>query len=476
MKAAAGAVPPIPVLPSSWNATAILHPFSPPPTDDPQPTVPFYQMCIANVGFIQNYALSVQITGLEYGTWWYWITQVETRVSTDQGVTWTVVNMGWSLPTTNWVNSTARFFVTYPLNWAVQQEVDWWTQPVPNSPAATWFWFNNGGPANGLPYRLMFGAPPPSPAMGDPNQLAVFQNFSFTYFPSFGAGQGTAMDNWTPPNIPGLAPGNPNGWDLFTWPSSLGMSVVMTPVDAASLPLPTNVYYEWQPDPQYRTLTDRAQRTIMYYVANPGQGLINEQACLYGYAPTGVNPPPAAGLGFIYDVKQTPPNKCCQLYAEGVPIGQEPPDWPARGDGVIFASIDYNPALGPGIPIIVIGVVFPPEPQYPQYPDGRYLWTWYAPDPATNGQAAMPLTFMESAAGINVGTSLALADYNLYVPYSQPVPASLLALPSVCANVGQCGQAAPKASAVVKHAAPARARATPSMPRPAGPPAGSAAT
>lgn len=454
---AEGGAPLPPVLPSTWSATAILHPYSPPPANDPTPDVPFYQMCVANVSFSENYALSVQITGLQYGTWWYWITQTETEVSTDQGATWTPVDMGWALPATNWLNSTAVFFATNPLNWTINQLFDWWKQPVPNAPGTTWFWFNSGGPSAGLPYRLMFGAPPPSPAMGDPNQLAVFQNFSFTYFPSFEAGMGTAMDNWTPPNIPGLSPGNPNGWDLFSWPSSLGMSVMMTPVDAKSFPLPTIVYYEWQPDAQYRVLTDRAQRTMMYYFTNPKSPLIDEQACLYGKAPSGITPPGGAGLGFIYDVEQSPPNTCCGLFDDGVPIGQEPPDWPAVGNGVIFASIDNNPTLGPGVSVIVIGIVFPPSNLYPQ---GRYLWTWYSPDPATNGLSAIPMTFMESASAIGVGTSLALADYFVYQPFSEPVPAKYLALPSTCVNAGPCGgAAASKVSAAVKHAAPARAPA-----------------
>jgi hypothetical protein len=302
----------------------------------------------------------------------------------------------------------------------------------------------------------MFGAPPPSPTMGDPNQLAVFQNFSFTYFPSFQAGMGTAMDNWTPPNIPGFATGNPNGWDLFSWPSSLGMSVMMTPVDAKSFPLPTIVYYEWEPDAQYQVLTDRAQRTIMYYFTNPKSPLVNEQACLYGKAPSTITPPGASGRGFIYDVEQTPPNTCCQLFDDGVPLGQEPPDWASVGGGVIFASIDNNPALCPDHSVIVVGIVFPPSTQYPQ---GRYLWTWYSPDPATNGLSATPLTFMESASAIGVGTSLALADYFEYLPFSEPIPATYLALPSSCANVGACGgAAATKTAAVVRHAAPTRGR------------------
>lgn len=127
-----------PVLPSSWQATALLHPFSPPPENDPTPDSPFFQPCIATVGFIEDVVMSVQITGLSYGTWWYKVMLEATVLSTDEGSTWQEVDMGWSLPSTQWLTA-PTFFATSYLNWMEAQQLDWWKQAVPKSNATPGF-------------------------------------------------------------------------------------------------------------------------------------------------------------------------------------------------------------------------------------------------------------------------------------------------------------------------------------------------
>src|SRR5882757_2406490 len=92
---------PPPAMPEAWVCTALLHPFSPPLSTDPQPNNPFFQLCVATVTYAQGQFLSAQIAGCLYGTWWYMITPEGTRLSTDQGRTWSTVDMGWSLPS-NW--------------------------------------------------------------------------------------------------------------------------------------------------------------------------------------------------------------------------------------------------------------------------------------------------------------------------------------------------------------------------------------
>src|SRR3712207_1136384 len=80
---------PPPVMPSSWTAVALLHPFSPPLSSDPTPATPFFQLCVANVVYQAEAFLDVQIVGCEDGrTWWYSVTPEETRLSTDEGATW----------------------------------------------------------------------------------------------------------------------------------------------------------------------------------------------------------------------------------------------------------------------------------------------------------------------------------------------------------------------------------------------------
>ncbi len=92
---------PPPILPVTWMATAILHPFSPPPENDPKPDTPFFQLCTADIVYGEGAYLSAQITGCSYGQWWYLILPDQTVLSTDGGNSWITVDMGWTLPTTN---------------------------------------------------------------------------------------------------------------------------------------------------------------------------------------------------------------------------------------------------------------------------------------------------------------------------------------------------------------------------------------
>lgn len=417
-----------PTLPSQWEATAVLHPFSPPPSGE-QPDVPFFQLCTATFSFFEGNNLLARVDGCEYGSWWYSINESETAVSTDQGGTWTDVDYGWTLPTTNWFGDKLSEAVcagrSY-LNWMQAQIVDWWKIPAPGTPpATTWMWFDSD---TGLPFRLMFGYPPPQPVMGDPAQLALFQMFSFTYFTSFTAGPaGVSRSVFQPADIPGFACGNPRGWELVEWNPNFGMTTLMTPVDAASNPLPTRVLYRWASDAEYTALTDRAQHTLMWYGANPASGLVNEAALMFGVAPSGVTPPPHSGSSFLIDQHDDGSVTC-----QSMPLGEEPPWWASipAVDGAIHACISDNAALCPGNDVAVIGVLFPPSDEYPQ---GRYLWTWYSPFPDSNGSHARPVTFMESASTIaEGGTSLALADYFDYIELTQPIDAGCFAIPSAC--------------------------------------------
>ncbi len=440
-----GEAPPVPTLPSTWEATALLHPYGPPPSDGSGGDVPFYQMCVAKIGYKEGVVLSAQLTGVDSGgTWWYKVTPQGTTVSTDQGKTWSTIDIGWTLPTTSWFSSAAgaTWFASAPINWMSNQSYDWWKQPVPNSNATTWMWAGS----NGLPFRLMFGAPPPTPTTGDPAQLALFQNFSFTYFPAFQAVSSPNVEQWTPPQIPGFQFGNPEGYELVVWRPSFGMTTLMTPVDSKSFPLPTIVMYQWKPDADYRLLTDRAQATFMYYVYNPGSGIDSQEADLFGAAPAGVNPPPNSGNGFLITGKTDGTQTC-----ESMGLGEEPPNWagiPAV-QGTIHATVTNNPALCPGEVVTIISVLFPPTPEYP---DGRFLWTWYSPFPGSNGTHSRPVTFMESASSIaEGGTSLALADYFTYAEFDTPIDPGIFTLPSECSGAGKA--AAKRHLLVARHAA-----------------------
>ena len=427
---------PPPSMPTAWTATVLLHPFSPPLSTDPTPDNPFFQLCVANIVCVKGMYFSVQVAGCSYGKWWYVITPDGTQLSTDGGNTWSSLDIGWSLPT-DWFGSQAQQAScagSSQLNWMSTQSVDWWKIPVPlnNSSlsAATWLWFDSDSSA---PVRMMFGYGPPSPTMGDAKQLAFFQMWSFIYFPLFQSYdadcKATAKPTmFTEPCFPGFAPGNPNNYQNFIWSSNFGMTAFMTPVNEQYNPLPTRVLYVWKDDHDYSIYSDRAQNTLMQYTYNHGN-TVSQEALLTGLAPFGVMPPPDSDTGFLITFDQSGLSTC--IGGSQFPFPQEPPNWisvPAV-EGTIQATITNNPNVAPHATVTIFSVLFPPAP--PNYPEATYLWTWYAPQNAT-GTQSRPITFMQSQSGVNLGTSLALADYYYYQEFQQPIDPSNFDIPMSC--------------------------------------------
>lgn len=421
---------PVPAMPSSWTATVLLHPFSPPQSNDPNPVTPFFELCVANLEYLQGSSFSAQITGCTSGkSWWYTISTTDTQLSTDGGTTWQIVDMGWSLPN-NWFGteqSNAASAGSSPLNWMNAQTVDWWRAPVPNTqpPAATWMWFDS---ASGAPVRMMFGTGPVTPGKGDPAQLAILQMYSFTYFPVFTPG-GTQPAPGTP-TFDGFQIGNPEGFQNFVWSENFGMTAFMTPVNENFNPLPTRVLYRWAPDADYSVYSDRAQSTVMARTYNPGD-VTAQQALLTGPAPASMpSPPPNSDTSFIITYYKSALMPTCEGPKQGFDFPQEAPDWisiPAV-QATIQATISNNAVLCPNQTVTVFSVLFPPSTNYP---DSTYLWVWYAPQEQT-GQNSRPVTFMQSQSGVNLGTSLALADYFYHQSFDAPIDAGNFAIPPSC--------------------------------------------
>ncbi len=425
-----------PAMPTTWTATALLHPFSPPLSTDPNPDNPFFQLCVANIGCVTGEYFSAQISGCNYGNWWYVITSDGTQLSTDGGTSWASVDMGWSLPT-DWFGAQAAnagCAGSSPLNWMASQSVDWWKIPVPIAgttlKAATWMWFDSRSAA---PVRMMFGNGPPSTTMGDPTQLAFFQMWSFTYFPAFQGDNDLTAATVKPtkfltPTFPGFLAGNPYGYQNFAWNPNFGMTAFMTPVNEVFNPLPTRVLYVWKSDEDYAVYSDRAQNTLMQYNYNPGD-MVAQEALLTGPAPAGSVQPPNSATGFLININASEPSTC--VSGNQFPFPQEPPNWvsvPAV-EGQIQATITGNAIIAPNTTVTIFSVLFPPA--LPNYPEATYLWTWYAPQ-NTTGTQSRPVTFMQSQSGVGVGTSLALADYFYYQEFQQPIDPANFDIPACC--------------------------------------------
>jgi hypothetical protein len=241
--------------------------------------------------------------------------------------------------------------------------------------------------------------------------------------------------------IPGLAVGNPNNYKPFVWNSNFGLTSFSTPVNEDFNPLATRTLYVWKPDADYRSYTDRCQSTLMHYTFNPDQPpyqkppIAEATSLLTGMAPDGAPPAPNSGKGFFYS-RYRDGSEGCKDGAE-FPFGQEPPWWlsikAVRAN--CEATITDNPLLSPGQTVTIYSVVFPadtPPKGPPKYPQGTYLWTWYVPDPGTDGTSSRPVLFMQSQSGVGIGTSLALADYFFYENFADPIDPRNFAFPAVC--------------------------------------------
>lgn len=457
---------PAPAMAPAWSATALLHPFSPPPSDLPKVDLPFYQLCIAELDYLAGQYFSAKVVGTEYGQWWYMITPSGTQVSTDEGIFWKDVDIGWSLPT-NWYGAqadTAFCPGAAPLNWMSDRLAEWWrikvplpsksasdTAPeTPSAPAsapasalapapvaATWMWFDAMTKA---PMRMMFGNGPPLPNYGDVTQLAFLQMYSMSYFTDYkemaAAGAPAEQSNWSKPAIAGFTAGNPQGFVPFVWNGNCGFTAFMTPVNGFYNPLPTRVLYRWVADADYNAYTDRVQSTLMHYNYNPDQppgqkAIANQTALLTGVSPKGMpNPPDHAGEGFL-DTQYEDQSEACMSGGQFA-FGQEPPDWVSvpAAKGTICGTIVNNPDLCPGQTITVYSVNFPPAGK--KYPEATYLWTWYAPQNGGDGKASRPVTFMQSQSQLSTGTSLALADYYFYDVFEEPIDPASLEIPPYC--------------------------------------------
>ena len=434
-----------PEMPASWSATVLLHPFSPPQSTDPNPQTPFFELCIATFRYVRDVYFSAQILGCTSGKVWLYIVRPNDETLYWNGLRFIRVDdIGWSIPK-NWFGDNISKAVccgSSPLNWMNQRPVDWWRAPVPNTkpPAATWMWFDS---VSGVPVRMMFGdGPAKGPNMGDPTQLAILQMYSFSYFATFNSNPELprTIDDLLQlllrairPSIEGFTVGNPLGYQNFVWNGNFGMTVFMTPVNENFAPLPTRVLYVWKPDERYSVYSDRAQSTLMSYRYNQGDKIPQEQeALLTGPAPAGVKPPSDSDASFLIDYYNDDRTAC--IGPKEFDFPQEPPSWvsiPAV-QGKIQATVVNNPVLSPKTTVTIFSVLFPPSP--PNYPDSTYLWTWYAPQNAT-GTQSRPITFMQSQSGVNLGTSLALADYFYYKNFDQPIDRANFIIPPQCRAV-----------------------------------------
>ncbi|XP_066929808.1 uncharacterized protein [Clytia hemisphaerica] len=405
-------------LPDTWSATIVLHPFSEEQGTGPERDFPFFQLSHGQMTYdYQKGEMLIYVKGCLYGEWWFNVTTHATFVARNSSMQWKKIDLGWTLPGKNWIDPEDKYIGHSQLNWMNDEvDVDWWKKNYKNT--STWTWFDRNN--DGFPFRIMFSAPPRSNLKGEPDNLAFFQMYSFSF-----------IVNAKPEPIHhsrlhimdigkiGLTCGNPDNFQVFNWTNHFSVSAHMIPVDYPHNPYPTKVYYRWNDDEEYTGAPfDRSQSTIFYHDYNRFERMEGIRADLFGHWNSTTKPRP--GVGFLLktaiDSRQT---ECSQMFAGEMPIAQQPPWWPQLGQANIQAIIRRpenasdewrSPLTGSDRTVAIIRVTFPSH--LPNFPNSTSLWTWYDyTDFIQAKAAARPIVFMQSAPKFELGTSLALADF-----------------------------------------------------------------
>ena len=380
-----------PALPAKWTAAALLHPFY---EGDP--------LLLAQLAY--DGALGMMLQTNEWadgaaGTWLITSGSVFHITGPPNAPTaCTNLGPGPKPPGPDWLDDSAQCVGVSSVQ---GRTATWWktrsgsTKPPPT----TWYWFDT---TQGMPWRVMFAQPELDAGLLGLFSFINLQQFETSSDPlvrklaqfckaaplrprsirsAFDVHAVDAASGTRAAAIAASASRPKVDFEcgaakLPVFKTRFGMTTLMSSVSYdVKNPLPTRVYFDAGVSPP-------AMRTTMF---EPDGKTLNDEALLSG------------GDGYLINPQS------CELVLPGVPVV----NWQEIDECVCRASISG-------------------DPQWNQYPeqwviecpleDERVFWMWYTPD-------GIPIVFMETAAPIDEGTSLALADYVRYVPQAaSPVP------------------------------------------------------
>ena len=293
--------------------------------------------------------------------------------------------------------------------------VQWWKTAAPDG-RSNWQWYKDD---TRLPFRMMFSARSPDPA--------VIGDYGMIYFPTFTpaaasnlahlrdfcagharkaegatAAAASARDLMTPGNdipeaergkilqtlIPGLSRQACTGLAAPNWPHHYVMTGILSPVPAKWTPLPSVIFYDWG---------NATNLSAWMYEARTQPPVLELVSIL------------KKGVG--YSIERNPAGGFACL-ANGP--GTVRPDWMSVAGCECKAVIDNNPDLGPGEVTQIRACPIKDQPH-------RVNWSWYS----TRGR---PILFTEPSA---IGTGLNIADYLQWLPGAK-MPQDLFDLPQLC--------------------------------------------
>ncbi|KAI9859033.1 MAG: NHL repeat-containing protein 3 [Trichoglossum hirsutum] len=408
-----------PLWPTSFHAVTLLHPFE----KDNQP------FCVAEIWYTELTSMQFDIytmTGIEV-SYKYKLVGGETvySVSTNGSPYYGPFPTTKVIPAHDWIANSTAFQGQLPI---LNVQTNWWYQVVQPGHMVMWHWFRSD---TNVPWRTM------NSIDTNPNKLPILEDFAFINWPTFTASNSThpRHQEETPTEshelpdsasltalkddtsvaqvlaklvqadehgrlpitpeqrqanlgklgdlVPGLSPGS-GGLPLPVFPSEFFMTCTMTAVNAPN-PMSTEVLYNWPTKLQRTRMFDFDQASSVDAVLTTDPSFVG-----LGHVP-----------GTTYLIQRyADPDRTFKCDPPIPKIGPPSPDWAAQSQAQIVATIKNNPQLSPGATTRIFHCSFGDASQ-------SQFWIWYSNRHASD----TPVVFMQTLPPANVGTNLALADY-----------------------------------------------------------------
>lgn len=273
--------------------------------------------------------------------------------------------------------------------------VEWWKTPIQPRPLTDWVWFKS---SDRSPFRLLFQKPS--------DRLSILSSHALSYQVAFeslpetnlatiaaactDAGTSTKQSMSVQKVLDAMQRSNTTANSdikrLFpelastcpaptrpTWPEALGMTMLLTPLNFKTNPLPTEVQYSWK---------HRSQRTRMFWPS--GSPIAHEDALML------------APHGYSVTHKRSGQTQCIPALP-GTPRPTWMGDAPCTCEGFVEGITPLTPY---GSVEILRCPATPP----------RLFWTWHTVD-------GRPMIFMVTPSNPNEPTALiTMADYYTWAP------------------------------------------------------------
>ena len=388
-----------PILPAKWRGVFLMTPFTP------------SQLMVSEIIYDEAVpAMQVKLFGVRSGALNFLVLKDKTFV-TEEGPLARCEELEqreWDPLPRDLLAPRAQCTGVSPIS---ETLVEWWKTPSEPAPLADWMWFK---PSDRSPFRLLFQKPS--------DHLSVLSAFALSHQVHFEplaetdlaaraaacAEGGRHTRQSTIHDLINALASAPSRADreiarLFPelqlhcsstrprWPEALAMTMVLTPIDFSTNPVPAEVLYNWKL---------RAQRTRMFWGAE--QPTTDEDALML------------AEHGYSISRQRSGDIQCIPALP-----GTPRPHWLADAPCTCEGMVGAGSALAPYGPAEILRC---------PATSPRLFWTWHT-------LAGRPMVFMVTPSRGDEPTALiTLADYYAWVP-GYPSSADVFARPAQCPDL-----------------------------------------